>query len=538
MDGLNLVDFLERSRAASRQALGTLVQPVKNKGAEILAAILGNPNVQRGLEVASYSDAPDDLFRTGNAPLFAVAQMVQDARQTGQVDPMQLVEALGKSANAPQLVGEQVGQSIAAGGAYQPETSFGVGADMALSLANPMGWVDLTPPGFGVAARNIDETVGLTAATSERLTKAPGLRRLADVNYRPEVNRATGLTPGGKPTKYFSPERVEEVGRALRSNVNRDELMRVVQQGMQRGGDQWYRGDEILSSLTDALGDPEQAQEFFRVIVALTAATSPRTRVKDNIYRALNLVGEAFSGRPLSELQDLASNTLGRVFPDKSLNAAMFNRGPVSQAWEEGTLNGQKVSSFLANFLDDVNAVTIDTHNLPMVFYLSGMDWREPAGRRAIADLLGMDADEAAGMAAGEFREAFYRDVTSGKNDYLYSTIENVQQELAQEIGVTPRELQALLWVGGKEITGVADDTPFPSLFMAALEEAAQAHNTSFKDIVSRIYNGQLSLADVMPREYQNIIARFARASDAGGDDEEAPILEDALNGFSTGGRF
>src|SRR5690606_31758999 len=212
-------------------------------------------------------------------------------------------------------VGERVGQAIADGTAYDPVTSFGMGGDIAAAAANPLTWVDF---GLGALAGRIGRGLGLSAETAERLANAPGLRRLADPATVPEPVRATGMTPGGRPTKHFSPERIAAVESALRNNINRDELNRIVQLGRERGGDRWYSGNTILDRFTRALGNEEHATELFRVIAALTAATSPRTQVTDNIDRALNLAAEAFAGRPISELQEVAKGVMGRFNPSKS----------------------------------------------------------------------------------------------------------------------------------------------------------------------------------------------------------------------------
>jgi hypothetical protein len=52
-----------------------------------------------------------------------------------------------------------------------------------------------------------------------------------------------------------------------------------------------------------------------------------------------------------------------------------------------------------------------------------------------------------------------------------YAALEGFQQDLAREMGVSPAQLQAALWVGGGRVTGLRS---LPTSFMGAFEQRLQ----------------------------------------------------------------
>lgn len=515
--------------------------PVQQVAESAAANALDNPVVQDALRYASYADVPFDAVRTQFAPL------VEDLRYGLSGYPsLEGTDQLTRQAADVRGFGVRVADQFASGHPYEPQASFGLAGDMAL---DPLNWV---APGAGAAVR-AGHALGLSAETAERLAHAPGLRRIADLTSPPPVSRAE------LPRRARDLERVTGNLDALRTTLrdrlavpeNRARFDEMVRLGMERGGHTWYADTRVYDAIREALGDETKAREFYNVLAALVAATSPQNPVPTNIRQAMNLMDEVFRGATLDDLAaKLADNpTLtGRVFPEERLRPSVdFHGNTVRQAMDEGELTGQKISSFLANFLGDSDAVTIDTHNLRQLLYAAGMDWRDPQGKLEIAQLLAAPNPEAIAQKSDKaFREWMYERVANAKGGYWYSALEDVQRELASELGLTPRELQAVLWVGGAELTGVRDIRPFTDIFMEEVGRAATELGTDMGQLIRDIYDGRLRLNEVLSPSAQRRLARMAAGVF---EDEDEYEYEDELDfdslrqalelgGYTTGRRY
>lgn len=206
-----------------------------------------------------------------------------------------------------------------------------------------------------------------------------------------------------------------------------------LQQAYQRGVDTsdglapyWYE------DFYDRYMVPTYGEEDGRVLTALSAATSAQTPVVDNFANA-KMVYEHWieHGRntdaTVSWLQsatkpDGSKGAFTGVLKGKGVDSSHINN--VRRALEGKDLQGRKVQNFFLNLMGDPDAVTVDTWMLK-AFALDGFK-------------------------------------TSGwQRDKLYDIIADAIRQEADKAGVTPREFQAAVWAGVRDMIQNGEEIPY-----------------------------------------------------------------------------
>ena len=203
---------------------------------------------------------------------------------------------------------------------------------------------------------------------------------------------------------------------------NRARILELVQRGREVGGDRWYWTEGLRNKFHEVLG-PEEGETAFKRFMDLNAATSPRSTVEAEIKRAGILYQNDRAGnlRPLAK-EEWPKGT-GHLANETQMHA-------IRRMAEEGSLGSpdqqMKITAYADNLAGNLDPVTVDTHN-----------WQIWSGQK------------------------------KSPTDNEYRAMEKLQAEMAAELGMSPAEFQSALWVGGAELTGVAD----PRNFTAQLNE-------------------------------------------------------------------
>lgn len=385
-----------------------------------------------------------------------------------------------------------------------------------------------------VGARNRQEAI-FDIETGELVSVPPSSDSLSPALREYATSRSTPVFHR-KPPGPRTAARIDRIETALTSAFQDPQvsarLREVVDAGVAARADRWYDVSEIRDLFRAELGDDDAAEELLRVVTLFTAATSPGTPVTTNIRRGLELTHSAFAGMSLGDLENFLladKDAVGAIY-GQSLSGVLRSRDSIRQAFETGMVNGQKIGTFNSNFLGNSFGVTVDTHNLAGLLHVIGMDFRTPQGRQAIAQLLEFNPDP---QAIKEFRNAgitSWADADPQKfREYMYGRVsqkaeygafERVQQQLAQQLGITPREFQAALWVGLGDVTGVRNSAPFSELFMRQLDVAAERMGTTRGDVIRGISSGTLALGAIFAaQEFDELMSQ--RGSWTWGDDSD-----------------
>jgi len=265
----------------------------------------------------------------------------------------------------------------------------------------------------------------------------------------------------------------------------------TVERGARAGGASWYNTDPLLERMRHVVGETDAPSEYAR-LMDVVAATSPRSRVTDNIrtasyYNHLMATGQPIPEKPAPGYGSVAQNLHGQNVRDVASIGG----------WD--IFKNPKPASFSTNLQGNQQNVTIDTHNLR----LPGILARDPrflatsikAGTKGSPETVmnalaarhpGLPEEEIVQAARGVKPEgdlATYRpqdwvnkgyiDIEDAAQDPVlwnakpnnneYGYYENWQQEQAKQLGLSPAQYQASMWLGGGDDTGLGS-TPEPFL--------------------------------------------------------------------------
>lgn len=263
------------------------------------------------------------------------------------------------------------------------------------------------------------------------LSQVPDVPQVAMERYNPPRGMPKGLT------ELLTPEADRR-------------LTEYALRGEQAGGREWYNTEPLRYAFSEILGGdagPEAYNRFFDIV----AATSPRSKVDQNIRRASYLYNLDRQGMPIADLTNpdfpagyghLAHNTQNYLLKDlqeSGLFSAMFR---------------PKTSSFAENLRGNQLPMTIDTHNYAAL--------------------------------TGNFKNK------KSPPDTQYKYLEDFQSEIAYRLGMTPAQFQASVWMGAD--TGVADARPFMQVFDDVLSRTAERDKKSKGQVLRDFIEGKAPL--------------------------------------------
>lgn len=245
----------------------------------------------------------------------------------------------------------------------------------------------------------------------------------------------------------------------------------VAETGTDVGGAYWYNAEPFRKAFVDELGEA-QGNELFRRYASIIGATSAGSDVGQNVRAASYYLTQERAGTPVRTSADLIS-----PYGHKMQQAHISGYRGLD---EGGTLDPQtqpKRASFVENLSGNQQPLTMDKHN----YRLIGMLSQDPAflNTKTTADV----NYPKLGIKKGESRN--WRDeVTSGRismeqalehphmwqdipDPNHYAALERWQQGIGGEMGLSPAQFQAGLWVGGGRVTGLRS---LPTSFMGTVE--------------------------------------------------------------------
>jgi len=311
------------------------------------------------------------------------------------------------------------------------------------------------------------------------------------------VNLYEGTTPGPAiPDTPDIPERYDpyegkrkgvpkEMQKALSNKKIRQKIMEFARQGKAIMGDsRWYQTGPLYQLYVDELG-PEKAREKFTNDIKFLASTSQGMSLPNNV-------------RVSSYYQYLDEQGLPLAIPPKGSGyGAKTQQGHLKgilDIKEKGDLDymaNPKRATFANNLLGNESQVTIDKHNVRMLAMLTN----DPMFLQTSAEIggkkkgdpdppfvkqmkkMGIDVKETVREDDNGNEKIFFsmkprQAYNDGKltmrkalnhpilfreapKDSEYGAYEKYQQEIAEEMGMTPAEFQEATWLGAGGMTGL-----------------------------------------------------------------------------------
>jgi hypothetical protein len=296
---------------------------------------------------------------------------------------------------------------------------------------------------------------------TERIT-APMIRNPASplFDYSPSTMRQRPNVPQFDLPRYVPPKGVPESALRLDTPANMRRLRNIAEQGAKIGGLEWYNMDQLKQLFISELGH-NYGNALFEQYLGLLGATSPRTRVSENVRNASYYYKALITGEPTPERylkgghwrikkETQAPYPYG-MMPIHVQNVENIKAGGLP------VLQNPKPPSFIQNLAGNWQPVTIDVHNLRL---LSGQ------------------------------REG--RDAPSPTE---YGYLEQIQQEQARRLGMDPAQWQASLWLGGAQQTGVKSGTdPMLKHFERRVEHTAEQRGQTKQQVLMDFIHGRAPL--------------------------------------------
>lgn len=272
----------------------------------------------------------------------------------------------------------------------------------------------------------------------------------------------------------------------------KDKVANIVRAGQAMGGDKWYNAEPLRREFVYHLGEDE-GNARFRKYMDFVAATSPRSRVGENVRNASYYYHLASQGQPMPPIGTKNPQPYGHLAQRLHQQNALAVAGP---GWNP--IKNPKPASFVENLTGNQMPGTIDTHAFRLPAIMAG----DPRF-----------LETALQVAKGEPPRNIQKEVESGKmsmedalkqgsawqsapNDNEYAALEHFYRDIGKELGLTTAQTQASAWVGGGSHTGLGSDEtkPFIRFLEDRIQETAKKKRMDPKDVLKSFIKGEMPL--------------------------------------------
>jgi hypothetical protein len=347
-----------------------------------------------------------------------------------------------------------------------------------LEILRGNDWVPFAPNPASARPATVAETAANPAFFDySRLHETPDVPQIDLPRYEP---------PRGVPA------RVQDL---TADPAVREKMLGLINQGVESGAGNWYNTDPLRQSFVEELGK-RQGAPAFQQYMDMVAATSPRSKVPENVRNASYYYTLARRGEPMPEVGTANPAPYGHLA--QKLHQA--NAGAVAgEGWNP--LQNPKPASFAQNLSGNFSPVTVDTH----AFGLPAMLSEDPRflARAMVLEKGAPPINPTEMFKTGELTmpQALERPVfwASKPNANEYGAMENYYKGLAREANIAPAQAQAAAWSAGGDITGLQSQAnkPFIGFVEDRLRKTAAERGISMAEALSQMIRGKAPLLSV-----------------------------------------
>ena len=415
----------------------------------------------------------------------------------------------------------------------------------------------LTPSGL-LGDAPVAEAFDMQRGANFRPLDSVDLPAGSDPRYRGAAPNRTTPYERYQPKKV--PPRMERLVNSLDDPASPVNVMvdGYIEKGIKLKGNDWYNTEELRDWAVEALGEAE-GDKFWRDYMLRVGNSSTGNKVPQNIrvasfYQALSDADRAAVSARVAKggiTPGAAARELGIDVPNMpddynyghvmqsnhAKNVVASDAGEWAQEMPTGLMQGEKtawrkanpkVKGFTNDLMGDETNIAADKHFMRMLAmqdggadFLGGQAALSVDNRRMLKDVYGdaldpytktrnvkgkpvveMNLAKAAqdGVITdtSAFREmptAWADTPSTGGTEY--AALEEVAQRLAAKRGMTPAQLQANMWMGAGDITGLADESQgtFMELFRVALDKRAADRGIPRAEMLMDFLNKRSPLA-------------------------------------------
>lgn len=281
-----------------------------------------------------------------------------------------------------------------------------------------------------------------------------------------------------------------------------EQLKEYVTRGQELGGDQWYNTDPYRDVFDREWGS--QADEKYAEYMDIVAATSPRSKVQDNIRTGSHYWHQVndparFGNNPPLDVR--AADLADKPPPGYGSVAQKLHRGNIDRLASGGLdpFDNPKPYSFSQNLQGNFRPVTIDTHNFrPLGMLRSDPEFLMGSynpekgvtiNPKKMVEEGRVSMDEALGQPT-------YWESKPKKTEY--AAYEKWQQDQARGLGMEPAQYQANMWIGAGDITGLQSaPEPFLRTLEKRVQYTARRLGIPAEEVMRRHVRGEIPLLSV-----------------------------------------
>jgi hypothetical protein len=301
----------------------------------------------------------------------------------------------------------------------------------------------------------------------------------------------------------------------------------------------WYDTTPLQQLFVKEFGQ-EEGMKRFEDYIGMVAGTSTGSKIGQNIKVASNYYAQKYGGGrdaaelPYARAMEIQSSLIkefgnkegNRRFkqfmtrveknkpkpddpsfevPPKGYGAHMqqthmHNVNNLAREGELSSMDNPKIAAFYENLLGNWMPTTVDKHAVRLAAMATkDPRWLTEQGTKSFNEMSGAGLDQTAMMNKLLETPTNWLDVP-GRTGSEYAAMEKMWNEVAQEMGVSPAELQAMAWVGGGRQTGLGSA---PVTFMDAFQD--RIRRTSIRDnippdqVLKLMLHGKMTLAELEP---------------------------------------
>jgi hypothetical protein len=272
----------------------------------------------------------------------------------------------------------------------------------------------------------------------------------------------------------------------------------------------FYHSDgPIYRAARNAGLSDNEASSYLKDFSEYFAATSPRTKVEENLRNATSAMAKNAAGVPHRQIVGPGSGGVSEKGYPMMTNPGGIHGQLLDQVIEGDGINvmtNTKPAMFGANMAGNRSGVTVDTHAIRGV--LQTLNDIDPG---SVPD----------GFILPKFRDAYKADPTTLTPDMIndsigkqkigrkgetvdaqteYAVFADIFHDVAQKLNADPAEAQSMAWfgLGGDTNLGSAPKT-VSDLFDERIDVTAQALNISPEEVAKKVFKRKIPLLGIAP---------------------------------------
>lgn len=375
-----------------------------------------------------------------------------------------------------------------------------------------------------LAAIRSEHGQGLGSNLDPKERKAQMLETYIDSDIDAGIPEPGPRTREQKPLpRKVTPVQSPRVQDLLKNPKVRERIMEAARAG--ESVSDWY-DTTALEKMFHAEFGPEEGAKRFSDFIGFVAGTSTGNKIGPNIRTGSNYYAQKYGGGrdiatdPFVRGIDVQKRTGGTaeapeygpkyedvptayevpppLYGSDKQQTHMKNVNEFAGVGEYDPYENPKITAFYENLMGNWEPTTIDKHAVRLGAMASNDPrWLTPEAAKLFEQQIGAGLPQEAILAEMQKKATNWTDVPmTDKGEY--DALEQYWNGIAQEMGISPAQLQAQAWVGGGAQTGLGSPgITFMDAFRDRVRRTSIKHNIPPDQVIKLMLHGKMTLAEL-----------------------------------------